>query len=544
MNTQLKKSSSYDETVPVLVVGGSLVGLSLSLFLARQGIKPLVVERHPGTAIHPRVSSLTARTMEIFRSAGIEEEIRREEPPFPREFGIMFVESLAGQLFDNLMEDMSAYFTDASPVEGNGIAQDLLEPVLRTQAEKSGVDLRYNTELIDFETDEDGISATIVDRISGNKSHVRTKYMVGADGNKSGTRAQLGIGRHGEGTLCHLISVVFDAEIYHLFKNQNAHMCFLANDEVSGSLVLYPGTFRRPHIYRLDVIYDPEEETIEDYPEERCISLVQAAIGIPNIPVTIKKILTWEMAGHVADRFQEGQIFLVGDSARVQPPSGGLGGNTGIAEAHNLAWKLAAVLRGEAGSDLLTTYDAERRLIATYTVKQIVKLSQQREHDGSEGITVNTLHVNMGYRYQDGAIVPEADEKNLPIVQAPELWTGQPGTRAAHILLERDSKSISALDLFGSRFVLLAGSNGENWVEAAKHVKDMLRLPMDIYQVGGDNADFNDSDNNFLEAYGITPTGAVIVRPDGYIGWRKTIEENRGEMGKVLTSALSKLLFR
>lgn len=542
MNTRLNRSSSFDESVPVLVVGGSLVGLSFSLFLARQGIKSLVVERHPGTAIHPRVSSLTARTMEIFRSAGIEEEIRREEPPFPREFGIMFVESLAGQLFDNLMEDMSAYFTDASPVEGNGIAQDLLEPVLRTQAEKAGVDLRYNTELIEFETDEDGISSMIRDRVSGKTHRVRTKYMVGADGNKSGTRTQLGIGQHGEGTLYHLISVVFDAEIYELFTAQNAHMCFFANDTVSGSLVLYPGTFRRPHIYRLDVIYDPEEETIEDYPEERVISLVRAAIGIPDIPVTIKKILTWEMAGRVADRFQEGRVFLVGDSARVQPPSGGLGGNTGIAEAQNLAWKLAAVLRGEAGSDLLATYDAERRPIATYTVEQVIKLSQQREQEGSEGITVNTLHVNMGYRYQDGAIVPEAGGENLPLVQSPELWTGQPGTRAAHIVLERDGNSISSLDLFGSRFVLLVGPNGQNWVEVAKHVKDTLRLPMDIYQVG---ADFSNPGNDFLDAYGITSTGAIIVRPDGYIGWRKTItEENRGEMQKVLTTALSTLLFR
>ncbi|MEJ8544739.1 FAD-dependent monooxygenase [Brevibacillus borstelensis] len=545
MNKPRHNFSSFDETVPVLVVGGSLVGLSSSLFLARQGIKPLVVERHPGTAIHPRVSSLTARTMEIFRSAGIEEEIRREEPPFPQEFGVMFVESLAGQVFDNLMEDMSAYFTDASPVEGNGIAQDLLEPVLRAQAEQAGADLRYSTELIEFEADEDGISALIRDRISGETRRVRAKYMVGADGSKSGTRTQLGIGQHGEGTLCHLISVIFDAEIHRLFRSQSAHMCFFANDTASGSLVLYPGTFRRPHIYRLDVIYDPEEETIDDYPEERCIALVRAAIGIPDIPVTIKKVLTWEMAARIADRFQQGRIFLVGDSARVQPPSGGLGGNTGIAEAQNLAWKLAAVLRGEAGQNLLATYDAERRPIADYTVEQVVMLSQQREHEGSDGITVNPLHINMGYRYQDGAIVPERGGQKLPFVQSPELWTGQPGTRAAHIVLERDGQNISALDLFGSRFVLLVGPDGQNWLEAAQHVKDALHLPMDMYQIGGHKGDFSNPGNDFLDAYGITSTGIIIVRPDGYIGWRKTVAgENKEEMEQVLTHALSTILFR
>lgn len=538
-------STTIDETVHVLIVGGSLVGLSLSLFLAKQGIKSIVVERHPGTAIHPRVSSLTARTMEIFRSAGVEEEIRHEEPPFPREFGIMFVESLAGEVFENLMEDMSAYFTDASPVEGNGIAQDLLEPVLRMKAEQAGADLQYNTEMIGFEADEHGISATIRDRTNGKTRQIRSEYMVGADGGKSGIRAALGIGQHGEGTLFHLISVIFEADIHDLFKNQNAHMCFFANEDASGSLVLYPGTNRRPHVYRLDVIYDPEEETIDDYPEERCIALVRAAIGIPDIPVKFKKVLTWEMAARVADRFQQDRIFIVGDAARVQPPSGGLGGNTGIAEAHNLAWKLAAVLRGEAGEDLLATYDMERRPIADYTVEQVVMLSQQREHEGTDGITVNTLHVNMGYRYPDGAFIPEGDGQNLPLVQQPESWTGQPGSRAAHVVLERNGQRLSSIDLFGSRFVLLVGSDRKNWVEAAKHVKDTLRFPIDIYQVDGHNADFNNPGNDFLDAYGITSTGAVLVRPDGYIGWRKPgTGENKGEMEKMLTNALSTILFR
>lgn len=544
MNTLLDHSS-FDETVPVLVVGGSLVGLSFSLFLARQGIRPLVVERHPGTSIHPRVSSLTARTLEIFRSAGIEDEIRREEPPFPREFGVMFVESLARQTFDNLMEDMSAYFTDLSPVEGNGIAQDLLEPVLREQAEQAGARLRYNTEMIDFEADGDGVSAVIRDRISGETRTVRAKYLVGADGSKSGIRAKLGIGQHGEGTLCHLVSMVFDADIHELFASQNAHMCFLANDTTSGSLVLYPGTHRRPHMYRLDVVYDPEEESIADYPEERCIELIRAAIGIPDIPVTLHKVLTWEMAARVADSFQQGRMFLVGDSARVQPPSGGLGGNTGIAEAHNLAWKLAAVLRGEAGPDLLGTYDAERRPVADYTAEQVVMLSQQRETEGSEGITVNTLHVNMGYRYPEGAIVPESGGENLPNVQSPELWTGQPGTRAAHVVLERDGQTFSTLDLFGSRFVLLVGPDGQNWLEAAQLAQEALHLPMDIYRIGGDEGGIGNPGNDFLDAYGIASAGAVIVRPDGYIGWRsKAAGTDLEEMERVLTGALSTILFR
>ncbi|KHF37312.1 2,4-dichlorophenol 6-monooxygenase [Paenibacillus sp. P1XP2] len=292
-------------------------------------------------------------------------------------------------------------------------------------------------------------------------------------------------------------------------------------------------------------MYDPEEESIADYPEERCIELIRAAIGIPDIPVTLHKVLTWEMAARVADSFQQGRMFLVGDSARVQPPSGGLGGNTGIAEAHNLAWKLAAVLRGEAGPDLLGTYDAERRPVADYTAEQVVMLSQQRETEGSEGITVNTLHVNMGYRYPEGAIVPESGGENLPNVQSPELWTGQPGTRAAHVDLERDGQTFSTLDLFGSRFVLLVGPDGQNWLEAAQLAQEALHLPMDIYRIGGDEGGIGNPGNDFLDAYGIASAGAVIVRPDGYIGWRsKAAGTDLEEMERVLTGALSTILFR
>jgi putative polyketide hydroxylase len=541
MNNMLNNPVSYDETTPVLIVGGSLIGLSISLFLSRQGIAPLVVERHPGTAIHPRVASLTARTMEIYRSAGIEEEIRREEPPFSHKYGVMFVESLTGEVIDNLMEDMSAYFSEVSPVEGNGIAQDQLEPVLRSQAEMAGADLRYNTELIECNADEDGISAMIRDRASGAVRRVRAKYMIAADGSRSGIRKQLGIDQHGEGTICHLVSIIFEADLKAHFQNRNAHMCFIANDSLSGTLVLYPGTSRRPDLYRLDVVYDPDEETIADFPEERCLALIGAAVGISDLSVTMKKVLTWEMSARVSDRFQDNRVFLVGDAARVQPPSGALGGNTGISEAQNLAWKLAAVLRGEAGAGLLNTYDTERRPLADYTVEQVVMLSQQREHEGSEGITVDTHTLNMGYRYDTGALIPDDNERDL---QQPELWTGQPGTRAPHIMLEKEDKAISSLDLFGSRFVLLTGEDGQSWVEAARVVEGKLHLQLDIYRIDGNNGDLGNAANNFLDAYGITTTGAVLVRPDGFIGWRQPVAGDRQDMAYTLTHALSTILFR
>lgn len=538
--------STIDETTPVLIVGGGLVGLSTSLFLSWHGIPSLLIERHPGTAIHPRAVGWSPRTMELFQRVGIEEAIRRVEPPAPQDSNVPLVESLVGEEFDVLQEDVGAYFTQASsPVHGSFTAQDVLEPILRARAEQLGGTLRFGTELVAFEQDEQGITATIRERGSANTRTVRAQFLVAADGSHSKMRQQLGIGTHGSGSLFHCISMIFEANIMDLFRQRHAVMCFLSNETVSGALVPYPGSAARPDVYRLDASYDPEEETLADYPETRCLSLIRAAVGIPDLPAQLKTVLNYEAVALVADRFQQGRVFLVGDAARTQPPSGGLGGNTGIAEAHNLAWKLAAVLRGEAGEELLATYDAERRPVADYTAGQVALLSQQRQNEGSDGITVDPLIVNMGYRYSAGAIAHEAGDEQLPLAQSPDRWKGEPGTHAPHLALARAGQPISTLDLFGSRFVLLVGPDGGHWKAAARSIADTLHLPLDAYQIGGEAGDLSDTRNTFSDAYDITRSGAVLVRPDGFIGWRsRAAEENEQAAEATLTRALSTLLFR
>ncbi len=237
-------------------------------------------------------------------------------------------------------------------------------------------------------------------------------------------------------------------------------------------------------------------------------------MGIPDLPVQLKTVLAYEAVALVADRFEVGWVFLVGDAARTQPPSGGLGGNTGIAEAYNLAWKLAAVLHGEAGEALLATYDAERRPLADYTAEQATLLSEQRQTEGSAGITVDLMSVNAGYRYSAGAIVQEAGDEHLPLAQRPDQWKGQPGTHAPYLVLECEGKPISTLDLFGREGVLLLGSDGHAWQEAAQRAAERLSLSLNIYRIGSDLVDVNGS---FYAAYGITPASAVLVRPDSFI---------------------------
>jgi len=199
--------------------------------------------------------------MEIFRAAGAEAAIRRVEPPFSLGSNVPMVESLVGEQLDNLMEDFSAYFTPTSPVQGSLIAQDLLEPVLRAQAEQAGADLRYGTDLVTFAQDTDGVTATIRERVGGSTRTVRAQYLVAADGGKSGIRQQLGIGQHGAGSNYHAISTIFetDTALLALFRQKQAVMCFVANDTVSGALVPYAGSSARPDLFRLDVTYEPEE---------------------------------------------------------------------------------------------------------------------------------------------------------------------------------------------------------------------------------------------------------------------------------------------
>lgn len=527
-------TQQYDETTPVLIVGGSLVGLSAALFLAARGVRSLLVERHPGTAIHPRLASLSAHSLELFRGAGIEQAIREVEPPFSEDSIVPVVESLVGEEIDVIQEDMGAISNDASPVRGSLIAQDVLEPVLRRQAARMGADLRYGTEFLAFEQDEEGVTATIRERESVTTRRVRARYLVAADGGQSAIREQLGIGRHGAGVLFHILSMVFTADIMEFFQKRHAIMCLVGNELVPAAfLVPYAGSSARPDLFRLDFAYDPEEESKENYSQERCLELIRAAIGSVDVPVQIKTVLTYNLAALVADRWARGRVFLVGDAARVQPPSGALGGNTGIAEAHNLAWKLAAVLRGEAGSGLLATYEEERRPIADLTVEQVTLLSQQR-NNGSDAITVDPLVINMGYRYTSGAIVPENDSE-MPVLQHPLQWAGQPGTRAPHLMLERAGQPISTIDLFGQQWTLLVGQDGQHWKENAQRAAEQLKLPLRVYQIGND---LSDAKSSFYATYGITETGAVLVRPDGFVAWRARIGE--GELEQVL----ARLIYR
>jgi hypothetical protein len=226
-----------------------------------------------------------------------------------------------------------------------------------------------------------------------------------------------------------------------------------------------------------------------------------------------------------AARYQAERIFLAGDAAHVMPPNGGFGGNTGIQDAHNLAWKLALVLRGEASPALLSTYDAERRPVGAFTTEQAYSryVTRTAPYLGTEGIqpVAPDLNVELGYRYDSAAVCHEGGAG--PLHENPRDSRARPGTRAPHVWLRQDGARRSTLDLFGRRFVVLAGPDAGSWCDSARAVAARAGLPVDIHRVG---AGLENPDRDFLESYGFLDAhgpaarGAVLVRPDGFVGWR------------------------
>jgi 2-polyprenyl-6-methoxyphenol hydroxylase-like FAD-dependent oxidoreductase len=544
------------EDVPVLIVGGSLVGLSAALFLRWHGIDVLGVERHAGTAINARAGHFHLRTVEILRSVGLEATVRhKSEEQYPPDGGINNVESLAGREIANYFPNLNAGVDEFSPTIRLFINQDALEPILRVRAEELGARLLYGTECESLEQDADGVTAVIRDLNSGARRTVRAKYVVAADGNRSPSRERLGVGMHGHGLLSHSITIYFraQADLGLLLRDRNQGVHYVTNPLMRGFfrldrsgnagflVVNLVGDTSRPEVV---AAYPsaPWARVAEGITEQRALELLRAAIGVPDIPVVIDNIAPWRAMADAADRFQVGRVFLAGDAAHVVPPNGGYGGNTGMQDAHNLAWKLALTLKGIAGPGLLETYDAERRPVGDLTVEQaftryVTRVAPYLGTDNTQPL-VDDFSMEIGYRYNSAAVAGEPGSP--PLHEHPRESQGRPGARAPHVFLDRHGTQVSTLDLFGGNFVLLTGPEGRVWHDAAAVTAKELGLPLDAHVVGGD--DLADPEGRFPGAYGISPSGAVIVRPDGFVGWRAT--DAAGAPESVLRQVLQSLLCR
>lgn len=524
--------------VPVLIIGGGVVGLCASLCLSSHGIRSLVIERRSGTSIHPRARSVNARTMEVFRHLGIDGLVREAGASLAPTKGIH-----SGHTLKEVIEakprtedggklPLTGLFAPISPVTGAFVTQDMMEPVLVDAAREHGGDVRFYTECVRVEQDGNNVTATLKDRESGIASTVRADYLIAADGAKSLIRTQLNVLTTGRGTMGHLLNILFHADLKALVQQREFSLCLIERPEVSGLFTSINNCDR--WVFHLS--YDPSKgEKVSDFPPERCKELLRIALGMPEIEIDVKSVLPWEPSVRIAEHFQYGRIFLAGDAAHQMPPWGGQGANTGIGDAYNLAWKLAAVLKGHASKALLETYDVERIPVG--------REAAEASASGTDGKGIISMKLNLtvvngwlrkipllsghGYGYTSEAICAEDTSPLGGLTWRP--WTlpslflsidGRPGRRAPHIWVEHQGKRISSLDLLGKSFVLLAGADGSLWLDAAKDVSSALGIDVAAYCVGPEG-DLVAPKGIFESAAGISSQGVVLVRPDDFVVWRE-----------------------
>lgn len=535
--------------VPVLIAGGGLIGLTTAMFLAQHGIRSLAVERLRSGSPLPRAAHFHLRTIELFRSAGIEDEVRQQsEQDFVPEGALIAMDSLSGRKLTDIIPSLNVGVDDElTPCRRLFVNQPGLELVLRKRAEEVGATLRSACELVGIEQDRDGVTATLRDLDSGKDDTIRCRYLVGADGAHSKVRDLLGIPLDGRGVFSNSITIYFRADLWPQLGGKPISIVYINNPQFGGFFRLQKDC--QSGFMVVNTVGDPRADPVKaanaaaDTSEARLIELIRAGVGVPDLPVQIDGVARWRATSDVARKLQHGRVFLAGDSAHLMPPNGGFGGNTGIHDAHNLAWKLAAVLNGAAGPGLLDSYEAERRPVAQFTVEQAYTryVTRTATYLGATDYQplAHDFNVELGYIYRSPAILAEDDDSKGH--DDPRQTRGRPGSRAPHLFVIQDGKRISLLDLFGRGFVLLAGPDGDAWSAAVASVAGRFEnLDLQAYRVGAPG--LRDMNKSFCSSYGLSPSGACVVRPDGFVVWRS--KASVPDADAVLTRVFGQLLFR
>jgi len=490
----------------VLIVGGSLVGLSAACFLGAQGVRPLVIEKHAGTSIHPRAGYFHVGTMESYRRIGLEPAIlQASHEQFGPDGGINLVESLAGRELALFVPSINLGLEPFSPCKRFFITQQSLEPLLHRRASELGAELHYRSELVDFAQDETGVTAQVRDVDGGETRTIRARYMIAADGNRSPIRQKLGIGMSGPGWLSDSISIYFKADCSQWLERRPMGVIYVANPDQRGFFRF--AADGKSGFLVVNTLGDPlvpgAKDVAADVSRERCVALVRSAIGVPDIAVEIEDVATWKAEAICADAYRAGRVFLAGDAAHVVPPTGGFGGNTGVQDAGNLAWKLAKVVKGEAGEALLDSYEAERRPVGLLTVEQAYTRYMRRVTP--EEVTPETpaqrdeLTMELGQFYRSGAVVDGRGE-GQPACLHPRETRGAPGSRLPYASLGTDQTTVDAV---ADGMALLAGPDFADWPELDAEGLASFVLPPQA-----------------LHRFGIGPSGALLARPDGFIAAR------------------------
>jgi len=546
----------------VIVVGAGPVGLGAALELARFGVPSVVVEKHATTSWHPKTRNLNTRTMEIARGWGpaAYKRLRSIDTPDGWKSPIRFLASALGEEHGAIeTQGFVGPGRDISPAQPVMSSQELIEEIMLGAALATGlVEVRFRTEataLLQGGTAGDAVARlAVTDLASGAEDVLTGPALVAADGAGSLIRGQLGLRLEGRQDLSHIVNCYFRADIEPRLGDRRGVLFFVSNERARG--VLQPLDAAGRWLCQINV--RPEDWSPEAFTKDRARDWIRAAVGADDLEPQVLSLGFWKLNATVAERLVQGRVVLCGDAAHQFPPTGGLGVNTGLQGMHNAMWKLALCVRGQAGWPLLATYDEERRGVAQVIAQQslqnsinVGRIQAAAAAGGESGLSAaeivtasrrygNHLGVEFGAVYASAAVVPDGTQPpQVADSYSDYVQAATPGCRAPHLWLGRPDAQLSTLDLVGPGFTLLAASAADGWREQAAHAAEALGVRIDVYCIGR-GAGLGDG-GRFASAYGLGVAGAVLIRPDGYVGWRGA---EAPATGAELVGALRQILAR
>jgi putative polyketide hydroxylase len=483
----------------VLVVGAGPSGLVTAITAARSGARVLLVEKHPGISIFPKATGIRGRTMEIMRSWGLEDQVRCGDLGVPTTMAISETLSQPAQQVSLGVPPVGLSRT-VSPTDLVVAPQDHLEPILLDHFHDVGGESRFGTELVSFAMDDDLVRAELRIRGGAESYQLRTRYLVGADGPRSVVRELLGIELESLGTEGRHLATLFKADLARSVPHPFCVLNLVTKPGVEGIFVpTGPGRW----VYDLELDSD-QPEGAAWWTADRLAQRIRAAAGLSDLALEIQSTFQWDFGVAVASRYRSGRAFLVGDAVHRTTPRGATGMNTGIADGHNLGWKLGWVVRGWAHEALLNSYEAERAPVGRRNAARSMETGI-----GSSGEA--TLVADFAITYESAVIV----DGNTGELSFDEIGRqARPGDRAPHAWVVVRGQRLSTIDLFDRTLTLLTGSSGGTWRAAAAALP--TDLPLQVLRVG---TEVSDPTGELSERYGLAGDGAVLVRPDGYVAW-------------------------
>jgi 2-polyprenyl-6-methoxyphenol hydroxylase-like FAD-dependent oxidoreductase len=533
---------SHAADVPYLIVGAGPVGLTAARLLSNAGRRCMVVERRDGPQRNPAAHVVNPRTLEILRQAGFDMEAILGVAQDPADAGhVNFVTRLNGQLIGQLpFERQGDEILALTPHPLRNISQHRLEPLMSAEVGASPlVDLRYDTEWVSAARTGNGVVSVIRDVRTGEEVNLSSSFLIGADGAGSAVRKSTGIEMTGPAGLQSFVAIHFRGSLRRHVGGRPGALHFVMDPDASGVFIAHD--IDNESVFMVG--FDPATESAEDYGRDRCARIVRAAIGDDAADVEIAGVGTWHMTAQVADRFRDGPVFLAGDAAHRFPPTGGMGLNTGVADAHNLVWKLLAVENGEASPGLLDTYESERRPVAeinchqslTNAFKMVILAGAlglapgstgddlaatladpSRQDEIAAGVQAQSTHFDMlglqlGYVYET-PLNPGTAVKPEDVDPTPFRPDGRIGSRLPHGWL---GEGRSTLDLVATdSLTLLTFGAHDEWNAAMSSATpwcSQVRIGVDVLVP-----------DEWRETCGVGVDGALLVRPDQHIAWKST----------------------